>query len=279
VAIYAIGDIQGCYRDLLALLDLIEFEADSDRLWFTGDLVNRGPESLAVMRYVKQLGDRAIVVLGNHDLHLLACALVAGAKTRRKDTLNEVLDAQDRDELLAWLRTRRLIHHDQELDFCLVHAGILPSWTIGQAIDYAREVEACLHGPFHVDLLANMYGDSPDRWDDDLTDIPRLRFITNCLTRMRFCSREGRVDLRFKGDLGTQPSELRPWFAFPDRPSRRVPVIFGHWSTLNLSSREMRAHNVYPLDTGSVWGGALTALRLEDRRLFSVPASQGIAID
>lgn len=279
MATYAIGDIQGCSRDLASLIDLIGFDERHDRLWFTGDLVNRGPESLAVLRYVKGLGDRAIVVLGNHDLHLLACALVPGCKTRRKDTLDEVLRAEDRDELLAWLRTRSLIHYDEALNFCLVHAGILPSWSLNEAIERAQEIESCLRGPDHLKLMANMYGNSPDRWDNRLRGIRRLRFITNCLTRIRFCSPGGRLDLKNKGKIGSQPGKLAPWFAIGGRATRQVPIVFGHWSTLRMSPEEIRDYNAYPVDTGAVWGGALTAMRLEDRQLFSVPGNQAIPIE
>ena len=257
---FAIGDIQGCYRDLRRLLDAIRFDPGSDRLWFVGDLVNRGPDSLSVMRFVRDLDDRAVVVLGNHDLHLLA--LAAGNRRHAgKGTLDEILSAPDRDELLDWLRHRPLLHHDSDKGFTLIHAGLPPQWTLAEAQSCARELEAALRGPQCQAFLLEMYGNQPTRWSPDLTGIQRLRFITNCLTRLRFCTQEGALALAEKGDLGSQSQGLLPWFRVPGRRSRQERIIFGHWSTLGYRAED----NVWALDSGCLWGGALTAIRVHRR--------------
>jgi len=257
---FAIGDIQGCYRDLRRLLDAIRFDPGSDRLWFVGDLVNRGPDSLSVMRFVRDLDDRAVVVLGNHDLHLLA--LAAGNRRHAgKGTLDEILSAPDRDELLDWLRHRPLLHHDSDKGFTLIHAGLPPQWTLAEAKACARELEAALRGPQCQAFLLEMYGNQPTRWSPDLTGIQRLRFITNCLTRLRFCTQEGALALAEKGDLGSQSQGLLPWFRVPGRRSRQERIIFGHWSTLGYRAED----NVWALDSGCLWGGALTAIRVHRR--------------
>jgi bis(5'-nucleosyl)-tetraphosphatase (symmetrical) len=274
MATYAIGDIQGCHRELLDLLDAIGFDAGRDRLWFTGDLVNRGPESLEVLRFVRGLDDRALVVLGNHDLHLLAAAAQPG-RLRPKDTLDGVLAAPDRDGLLEWLRRRPLFHGDAELGFVMVHAGLPPQWSTGEAAERAAEVEAALRGEAAAGFYAAMYGDGPSRWAPDLAGPERLRFITNCLTRLRYLSPQGDLSLDAKGPPGTQPSPLIPWYAVPGRRSAGDEILFGHWSTVHLGTEtDFGRWRVHPLDTGCVWGGRLTALRLEDRRLFSVPSRQ-----
>lgn len=258
MATYAIGDLQGCFDDLQRLLAHIGFDTNQDFLWFTGDLVNRGPGSLPCLRFVRELGERALTVLGNHDLSLLATA--AGFRTLRAgDTLNEILEAPDREELLHWLRHRPLLHMDSALRYTLVHAGLPPQWSIGDAVAYAREVEAVLQSERHLDLLANMYGNQPDCWSDTLEGFDRWRFIINCFTRLRFCSPAGRLDLTIKGDPGSQPGGLLPWFQVPGRRSREAKIIFGHWSTLGC----VQEQNVYSLDTGCVWGGKLTAMRLD----------------
>jgi bis(5'-nucleosyl)-tetraphosphatase (symmetrical) len=257
VTTWAIGDIQGCYDALRRLLNRLEFDPARDRLWFTGDLVNRGPDSLETLRFVKGLGEAALTVLGNHDLHLLAVA-AQQRKPHRRDTLHGVLDAPDAGELLGWLRRQPLLH--LEAGWCLIHAGLPPQWDIATAARLAREVEAALRGPDHTGFLAQMYGDGPDVWSDELTGWARLRFITNCLTRMRYCDEEGRLDLKEKGAPGTQPARLLPWFAAPGRRSRGTRIIFGHWSTLGFYAGE----NCFGLDTGCLWGGELTALRLDD---------------
>lgn len=263
MAIYAIGDIQGCYAEFEQLLQQIEFNAAHDRLWLVGDLVNRGPESLAVLRRVKSLGEAAVTVLGNHDLHLLAVA-EGVAEPSHSDTLDEILNAPDRDELLNWLRHQRLLH--AESDYVLVHAGLLPAWTVEQARHLAHEVEQVLRGDDYVAFLQKMYGNTPDHWDDGLTGYKRLRVITNAFSRLRVCSAQGEMQFKFKGELRDVPHGLMPWYEVPGRASAAATVIFGHWSALGLVLKQ----NTMALDTGCLWGGALTAIRLEDRKLFQV---------
>lgn len=266
MATYAIGDVQGCFGELQALLAAIRFDARSDRLWFVGDLVNRGPASLAVLRFVKELGDAAITVLGNHDLHLLTYA--AGlAKPREDDTLDEVLAAPDRDILLDWLRRLPMLHAERE--HILVHAGLLPQWDAAQAQSLAREVEAALRGPGHREFLATLYGGTPDRWDDRLQGADRLRVIVNAMTRMRFCTAEGVMEFRSKGDAASAPRGYLPWFEVPGRRSGGYTVICGHWSALGLRM----APGLLALDSGCVWGGRLSAVRLEGGALTQVPCS------
>ena len=266
MAIYAVGDIQGCHTELVQLLDKIHFDPVSDRLWLVGDLVNRGPGSLEVLRLVKSLGDSAITVLGNHDLHLLAVAAGEG-RLHRGDTLDEILAAPDRDELMDWLRHQRLLH--VEGDFVLVHAGLLPGWTVPQAASLAREVEAALQGDDYVDFLAHMYGNKPNAWNDDLTGYKRLRVITNALTRMRICTPAGEMEFDFKAELHNIPAAYLPWFEMPNRASSLSTVIFGHWSALGLMLKD----NAVALDSGCLWGGPLTAFRLEDREVIQVACS------
>ncbi len=262
---YAIGDVQGCDEELRALLKLLKFSADRDRLWFVGDLVNRGPGSLETLRLVRALGDNAVVVLGNHDLHLLAVA--HGTERKRKsDTLDALLGAPDRDALLGWLGTRPLAH--AEGSDLMVHAGLVPQWSATQALDLAREVEGALARDPRA-LFAYMYGNDPDRWSEDLGGEERLRFVINVLTRLRVCTPDGRVDLTMKGEP-PPPSPLRPWFELPQRHSRDTRIIFGHWSALGLVQR----HGVVGLDSGCVWGGALTAFDLDrERAPISLPCS------
>ncbi len=268
---YAIGDVQGCYDELRALLKKIRFNAKKDRLWFTGDLVSRGPKSLETLRFVKQLGKAAVVTLGNHDLHLLAFHTHARAQRRPDPTLAEVLAAPDCGQLMDWLRRRPLLHHDAALDFTLVHAGLPPQWTLTQARRCAREVEEVLRGPHYRSLLAQMYGNEPTRWSLTLKGGKRMRFIINGLTRMRYCRADGALALDCKGPPGSQPVDCLPWFAVPGRRSTGRRIIFGHWSALGLM--RWPRHGVYGVDSGCVWGGALTALRLEDLKAFSLPCS------
>ena len=258
MAVYAIGDIQGCYDELRSLLDLCRFDPAQDRLWFTGDLVNRGPDSLAVLRFVRDLGERAISVLGNHDLHLLALAEGLG-KANPADTLQPVLDAPDRDELLHWLRHRPLLHYDAGIDTALIHAGLPPQWDLRDARARSAELEAVLRGDDYRDFLAHMYGNQPKRWAMDLAGWERLRFIVNCFTRLRYCRADGELCLKAKGEPGTQPPGCLPWFQVPGRRSAETRVVFGHWSTLGLHHDD----NVLALDTGCLWGGLLTAARLD----------------
>lgn len=260
---YAIGDIQGCFIPFRQLLKDIEFDQKHDRLWLVGDLVNRGPDSLAVLRFVRELGEAAVTVLGNHDLHLLTVS-EGFARIRKKDTLNAILAAPDRDELLTWLRRQPLMYVNN--GYAMVHAGLLPSWTIGEAESFAREAEAALRSEDYPDLLAGLYGDTPDAWRDDLTGIARIRAIFNALTRLRVCTPQGKMDFSFKSEPEKAPAGFLPWFDVPDRASSSVTVIFGHWSALGLRLRP----NLMALDSGCQWGRALTAVRLEDRRAFQV---------
>jgi bis(5'-nucleosyl)-tetraphosphatase (symmetrical) len=260
MAVYALGDIQGCYTELRQILDEVRFDPAQDRLWFVGDLVNRGPHSLEVLRFVRDLGDAAVSVLGNHDLHLLAIA--SGNCSRAgKDSLDEVLNAPDRDELIHWLRHRPLMHHDARLDFSLLHAGLPPQWTIAMAMLRAREVEEVLRDEQdHRLFLHDMYGNKPRQWSDELAGMERLRFITNCFTRLRFCTAAGRLHLKDKGPPGTQQDAgATPWFDVPGRASLGHRIVFGHWSTLGYLAR----NNVWGIDTGCLWGGELTLLRID----------------
>ena len=263
MAVYAIGDLQGCAAPLERLLDEIRFDPAADRVWLVGDLVNRGPESLRTLRLVKALGAAAVSVLGNHDLHLIARAAgVQAAKSR--ETLGEVLAASDLPELVGWLRQRPMLH--VEGGFVLVHAGLLPEWTVAKARTLAGEVEDTLRGEGYRALLAGMYGDQPDRWEDGLEGIARLRVVINAMTRLRVVDERGAMALAFKGEPGESSEGWTPWFDVPGRKSRDHVVVCGHWSALGLLVRP----DLAALDTGCVWGRRLTAMRLEDRRLFSV---------
>ncbi len=257
MARWAIGDVQGCSEELEELLALIRFNADRDRLWFVGDLVNRGPRSLAVLRLVRSLDANAVCVLGNHDLHLLAVAL-AGAKLRRLDTLEDVLGAPDRDTLIDWLLQRPLAHQDPGHPELLVHAGLVPQWTVPQALQLASEVERALQKDARG-LLSRLYGDRPDRWEPTLSGIARLRFAINVCTRLRFCTSEGRINFEQKGPPDSASPPWLPWYRVPQRASRGQRIVFGHWSALGLHA----ADGVLGLDTGCVWGGALTAVNLD----------------
>ncbi len=262
MATYAIGDVQGCNDELQALLAQLAFDRARDRLWFVGDLVNRGPGSLEVLRYVRGLEDKAVVVLGNHDLHLL-CLAAGYAKKRDDDTLDKLLAAPDATQLLDWLRTRQLMH--VEADHAMVHAGLLPVWSVEKALGLARQAESALRAPAYRDFLANMYGGTPTSWRDDLAGWDRLRVIVNAMTRLRFCNAGGEMELRAKGV--DAPAGFRPWFEL--RPAAEPPIVCGHWSALGLKL----SSKLIALDSGCVWGGSLSALRLEDRKLFQVPCS------
>jgi bis(5'-nucleosyl)-tetraphosphatase (symmetrical) len=259
MALYAIGDVQGCDAELGALLTALHFRADRDRLWFVGDLVNRGPDSLAVLRRIRALGAAATVTLGNHDLHLLAVA--AGcARIRSDDTLNEILAAPDRDALLEWLAGRPLFHEEGALNLVMVHAGLAPQWDLQLARQCAREFEAALRRD-PAKLFEGLYGDQPDRWDDVRDGEQRLRFIANCFTRLRYVDADGRLALRVKGSpKKSQTASLIPWFEAREARWRGPRIVFGHWSTLGF----FRNADVIGLDTGCVWGSTLTALRLDD---------------
>jgi bis(5'-nucleosyl)-tetraphosphatase (symmetrical) len=256
---WAIGDVHACLDDLHRLLERIDFAAGRDHLWFVGDLVNRGPHSLATLRFVRDLGSSAISVLGNHDLHLLARA--HGARDpRSKDRFDEVLAAPDRHELFDWLRARPLLHHDDRLGFTLVHAGLHPAWDLATARMLAGEVEAQLRAPDYAEVFTWMYGDEPARWSPDLGGKGRLRLAINTFTRMRYCHADGSLDFDQSGPPGSQPTDLTPWFDVAGRANRDLRIVFGHWSTLGY----IRRNGVHALDSGCLWGGALTALNLDD---------------
>jgi bis(5'-nucleosyl)-tetraphosphatase (symmetrical) len=259
MATYAIGDIQGCFDELQALLGCLDF-GKRDRLWFVGDLVNRGPKSLEVLRFVRALGGRAVTVLGNHDLHLIA-QHEGFERPRKDDTIHDVLAAPDRKELVDWLRKRPMMHARGE--FAMVHAGLLPQWTVKRSLELAGEAEGALRRRNYRDFLAKMYGSKPDHWSDDLEGWDRLRVIVNAMTRMRFATPQGRMDFHAKGNEA--PRGFRAWFDL--RPKEKASLICGHWSALGLKLRPRLA----ALDSGCVWGGKLSALRLEDRTLYQVP--------
>jgi bis(5'-nucleosyl)-tetraphosphatase (symmetrical) len=266
---YAIGDIQGCHAEFCELLSDIGFAPQRDRLWLVGDLVNRGPDSLAVLREVKRLGSAAVTVLGNHDLHLLTVAR-GHRRPHRSDTLDAILAAPDRDALLDWLQALPLVVVDGAR--LLVHAGVLPQWTADQARALSAEVQAALGGAQAGAFLAQLYGDEPRNWRDDLEGFDRLRVIVNACTRLRFCLPDGTMEFREKRGLAHAPAGMRAWFEHAHRRTASEHVVCGHWSTLGL----LLAPDMSMLDTGCVWGGALTALRLEDRRLWQVPARAAV---
>lgn len=267
-SIWMIGDVQGCCAPLDRLLTHPEIAGDAQaRFWFAGDLVNRGPASLASLRRIMALGDRAVSVLGNHDLHLLG--VVAGVrKPSKSDTLTDILHAPDARDLIDWLRHRPLAHFEQ--GHLLVHAGALPKWDVAKTLALAEEIQALLRGPNWKKALEKMYGNEPAQWEDDLKGGKRLRVIINALTRMRLCKPDGEMEFKTKVTPGAWPSGLVPWFDVPDRRTRDVTVVFGHWSTLGLTVRP----DVICLDTGCVWGGELTAMRLQDRRIVQIPCEQ-----
>ena len=266
MATYAVGDIQGCYASFLQLLEETGFNPARDRLWLVGDLINRGPNSLEVLRWMVRHEACVTTVLGNHDLHALAVA-EGFVEANRNDTLDPLLTAPDRESLLGWLRRQPLAH--AEGDYLMVHAGVLPQWSAQDTVALASEVEQVLRGEDYRFFLSRMYGNEPDRWLPDLRGMGRLRVITNALTRLRVCTPEGRMEFRFKGELKDIPAGVLPWFDVPARHSADVTVIFGHWSALGLQLRD----NLVALDTGCLWGGQLSAMRLEDRQLFQVPCA------
>jgi bis(5'-nucleosyl)-tetraphosphatase (symmetrical) len=273
MARFAIGDVQGCATELRALLGLLKFSHHRDQLWFVGDLVNRGPQSLECLRLIRDLGENAVVVLGNHDLHLLACTFGSQLSDKPGDTLQEILHAPDRGALLQWLLERPLAFQDPAHGELLIHAGLVPQWTVPQTLALAQEVHAALRSA-PEDFFAHMYGDKPDQWTEDLAGADRLRFIVNVLTRLRVCTAEGRVALKAKGAPTARPEsagpKLLPWFEVPARASRATRIIFGHWSTLGF----VNAEGVIGLDTGCVWGGSLTAVNLDQPiRPISVPCA------
>jgi bis(5'-nucleosyl)-tetraphosphatase (symmetrical) len=265
MATFAVGDVQGCLHALRRLLEKASFRPAVDRLWLTGDLVNRGPDSLGVLRWVRALGDRAVVALGNHDLHLLAVSCGA-AQPRRKDTLREILEAPDRADLLQWLRSRPLMHHAD--GFAMVHAGLLPEWSIARALELAGEVERELRQAPRR-LFESMYGDEPSRWSEALGRADRHRVVINAMTRMRMLTRAGEMRLDYVGPPSQAPADLVSWFDSPGRASAAIPIVCGHWAALGLVLRP----DLLALDTGCAWGRQLTAVRLEDRAVFQVECS------
>ena len=267
MATYAIGDIQGCYDSLCRLLDRCAFNPAVDRLWLVGDLVNRGPRSLETLRLIKSFGPAALTVLGNHDLYLMMVA-EGGAKFRGKDdTLQQIFDAPDCDELIDWLRHQPLCYTEDE--YCLVHAGLLPQWTAHRARALSLEVEAIMQGPEYREFILNLWGSEPAAWSDVLTGWPRLRVIVNAMTRLRFCTPKGVMEFKTKGKLSKAPSGHLPWFDVPKRRSADAVMVTGHWSALGLQIKR----NLLALDSGCLWGGQLTALRLEDRKIIQVDCS------
>lgn len=252
---YAIGDVQGCFDQLMELLDKLQFSPKQDTLWFVGDLVNRGPKSLEVLRYINNLPNK-VVVLGNHDLHLLA--LVNGHPFKNH-TVHDILSAPDCKELADWLRQQPLMHYDKNLNYAMVHAGIYPLWDLQTAKKLSEEVESVLQSDDYPELIDNMYGNAPEKWNDNLTGWDRLRFIINAFTRMRFCTEDGKLDLETKGDLTSAKPGFIPWFSVPNRAAKNERILFGHWAALNGKADEV---NVFALDTGCVWGNMLTAKKL-----------------
>jgi bis(5'-nucleosyl)-tetraphosphatase (symmetrical) len=274
MAVYAIGDIQGCYDPLRRLLDEIEFDPHHDRLWLVGDLVNRGPKSLKTLRFIRSLGDAALTVLGNHDLHLLALASGSIEYTKRFSTLDKVLNAPDVDDIVDWLRHRPMLHYDEELDTLLVHAGIYPTWTVRKSLARAAEVEAALRGSNYAKFLGNMYGNTPWQWSSDLSGNRRLRFIVNTLTRMRMITATGRLNFSHSGSPFAARKGMLPWFDYPKPGWGETRIVFGHWSALGL----VALPGLICLDTGCVWGRQLTAVRV-DRPALRVYQVRGQGAD
>lgn len=266
---YAIGDIQGCFDALQRLLNHVNFNEYTDRLWFVGDLVNRGPDSLAVLRFIKNLPLTPRITLGNHDLHLLSQLFSENAWQNPDDTLQEIISAPDALALGHWLRRQSIIYHDMDLNIVMCHAGIGPMWDLSQAIACAHELESILSGPDYRDFLSHMYGNNPNHWEPNLPPQARLRVICNYFTRMRFCDAQGHLFLSFKGDIKQAPAGYYPWFSVPNRQEILTNIIFGHWAALNGECPHPRIH---ALDTGCLWGRSLTAMRLEDKKRFSVPS-------
>lgn len=260
MAIYAIGDVQGCFDALQSLLKTINYNADKDQLWFVGDLVNRGPKNIETLRFVKSLDDGAITVLGNHDLHLLAIAYEHREVHPHKDTYQDIIAASDYAELIEWLRFRPLMHHHADTGYTMVHAGLAPQWNLARAQQCANEIQQVLRSDMIDGFLSNMYGNEPNLWDDTLSGWDRLRFITNSFTRIRYCDAEGREDFKNNREPGSQPAHLMPWFQVPIRENVDIKIIFGHWAALGHYVEQ----NIYAIDSGCVWGGKMTAMRLDD---------------
>lgn len=265
MATYAVGDIQGCYDALIDLLAICEFNPDKDKLWVAGDVVNRGPRSLDTLQYLYDIQHCVTLVLGNHDLHLLAVASGA-VKSKKKDTFADILQSKNKKQLIEWLRHQLMFHHDDALGYSMVHAGLAPSWSIMDASRLAREVEAALRADDHSDFFTHMYGNEPDHWTNDLAGYERLRVITNYFTRVRMVDQHGRINLGFKEHPNEAPHGQIPWYEHPSRMSHGAKIVFGHWAAL---LGETDRESIFGLDTGCVWGNRLTAMRLEDRQFFS----------
>lgn len=261
MAVYAVGDVQGCYDSLVKLLDTLQFDSANDQIWLAGDLVNRGPKSLDVLRFTRTLGDTCKIVLGNHDLHLIAKASGRIDYHHKLDTLESILQAEDGDELIDWLRKQPLFYHDADLNFSMVHAGVPPQWDIETCLARAAEVEKIIGGDDWKTYFQHMYGDSPEAWLEDLSGWDRLRYITNCFTRLRYLHNDGRLALRFKGAPKDRPEGQISWFEMPDRQTVSDRMVFGHWSTLGVG----QYGEVFSLDSGAVWGDKLTAVRIDEQ--------------
>ncbi|AMQ83477.1 symmetrical bis(5'-nucleosyl)-tetraphosphatase [Pseudomonas sp. 22105] len=275
MATYAVGDLQGCLEPLKCLLKQVAFDPTLDRLWLVGDLVNRGPQSLETLRFLYGMRDSLVCVLGNHDLHLLAAAKNI-ERMKKSDTLREILEAPDCAELMEWLRQQKLMHYDEQREVAMVHAGIPPQWSLRKALKYAAEVEAALRDdnllpPF----LDGMYGNEPAKWDSDLKGVTRLRVITNYFTRMRFCTAEGKLDLKSKEGLDTAPPGYKPWFQHKERKTRGLRIIFGHWAALEGIVHEP---GIAALDTGCVWGGSLTLMNVDSGERLSCKCDEHGAV-
>jgi len=274
MSIYAIGDLQGCYDSLQALLAKIQFDTNTDKLWFVGDLVNRGPKNIETLRFIKNLGETAITTLGNHDLHLLAVAYGHRKLHDTRDTFHDIVTAPDHDEIIDWLRQQPIMHHDKESGYTMVHAGLPPQWDLVRAQQCANELQQVLRGELIDNFLANMYGNKPKKWSDTLQGWDRLRYITNSFTRIRYCNAKGKLDFKNNLEPGTQPEKLMPWFHVPGRKNSNLKIIFGHWASLG----HYLEPNIYALDSGCVWGGKLTAMRVDDSLEFiQVSCSNGRA--
>ncbi|MDR6925752.1 MULTISPECIES: symmetrical bis(5'-nucleosyl)-tetraphosphatase [Pseudomonas] len=260
MATYAVGDLQGCLEPLQCLLKQVAFDPAKDRLWLVGDLVNRGPQSLATLRFLYDIRESLVCVLGNHDLHLLAAGRNI-ERLKKNDTLREILEAPDCAQLLEWLRQQKLMHYDQQRDIALVHAGIPPQWSLRKAMKCAAEVEEVLRDDNRIaPYLDGMYGNDPAKWDSDLKGVTRLRVITNYFTRMRFCTSEGKLDLKSKEGVGTALPGYKPWFTYKERKTKGLKIIFGHWAALEGQCDEP---GIFALDSGCVWGGAMTLMNVD----------------
>ena len=275
MAIYAIGDIQGCHDEFNRLLDLINFDSTEDSLWLAGDLINRGPDSLGLMRTIIQLGEVVHAVLGNHDLHFLAHARDLGLKLKKGDTFIDILESSDCDKITSWFREQQFIKHDRSRNVAMVHAGLYPTWSLNKALSLSTEVCGLLKNESLIDeYLCGIYGDKPSVWSDKLEGMERTRFITNAFTRMRFLERSVHLDLQEKTYTTAPKPGLQPWFTVENRLTKNTLILFGHWSTLGLTEHACQLNNIRPLDTGAVWGGRLTAFDIDDHSIFSVSSEQ-----